>query len=90
MKTENEIKNISSIIVQHLQEKKDHKDDLEGITLSIYEKKIRSITDEITSAVNDLLQQGLIIESNNHSGQKIYKLSKDNAAISNFLRIDIK
>lgn len=85
MKTEKEIKNISSIIVQHLREKKDHKDDLEGIALSIYEKKIRSITDEITRAVNDLLLQGLIIESSNHSGQRIYKLNKDSATISNFL-----
>lgn len=66
---------MSDFIIQHLLRKKDHQDDLEGISLFIYEKELKNLSSEIISAINELVSKGLLKELENPSGQKSYQLS---------------
>ncbi len=68
-------KNLIDIIIKHLQKKKDHQDDLEGILLIVYEKELKNLSGEILTAICDLVSQGILMESKNSSGQKCYQLS---------------
>ena len=66
---------MSDNIIQHLLQKKDHKDDLEGISLFVYEKELKNLSGEIISTIGDLVSKGLLKELKNSSGQKCYPLS---------------
>jgi len=85
MKTDSKIKNIDSIIVQHLWEKKDHKDDLDGIALFVYNTEMKNLSDKILIEIAELLSRGLIKESESYPGQKIYQLSDNKTLVSDFL-----
>jgi hypothetical protein len=77
--------NINQRIIQHLMEKKGHKDNIEGITLMIYEKEIKHLSDQIMDAIFDLLSRGLIVESSSSSGQKYYQLSDSHSVKSEII-----
>ena len=70
---------MSDIIIQHLLKKKDHKDDLEGISLFVYENELKNLSNEIMSTISDLISKGLLKELKNSSGQKCYQLSDSNS-----------
>jgi predicted transcriptional regulator with HTH domain len=74
------------IIIQHLLDTKDHKDDLDGISLSVFDKEMKNLSDDILTGIEELVSKGLIVECKNSSGEKYYRLSEKQSGISDFLR----
>ncbi len=70
---------LGDIIIQHLLKKKDHKDDLEGISIFVYEKELENLSGEIMSTIGDLVAKGLLKVSENSVGQKKYQLSNSHS-----------
>lgn len=66
---------MSRRIIKHLLDKKDHTDDLDGITLFVYENEVKELSDKVITTIGDLLSKGLLIESVHPSGKNYYQLS---------------
>ena len=67
-------KNLSDIIIKYLSDKKDHQDNLEGITLFVYENEVKELSGQVMNAIGDLLSKGLLKELENSDGRKSYQL----------------
>jgi|WetSurMetagenome_2_1015567.scaffolds.fasta_scaffold56293_2 hypothetical protein len=85
LKTEAKRKNLSDGIIQHLLERKDHKDDIEGITLFIYEKELKNLSNEIMDVLADLVTHDLLVEHEDTEGKKYYLISDKQAPLKNLL-----
>lgn len=62
--------------------KKDHRDDIEGILLFLYENELKQLSGEVTTLIRFLLSKGLLKEFENTSGRKYYQLSNSFRFIS--------
>ncbi len=61
---------MSDRIIKYLLDKKDHQDDLEGITLFVYENEVKELSGEVMNAIGILLSKGLLKECENSDGKK--------------------
>ena len=77
--TKEKSKKITDLIIQHLLTKQDHKDDLEGISLFVYENELNELAGQIVVAVRNLIAKGMIKESESLSGKNQYQLSNDHS-----------
>jgi len=85
LKTETKRKSLSDGIIQHLLQKKDHKDDLEGITLFIYEKELKNLSNEIMDVLADLVTHDLLVEYEHPEGKKYYLITDKQAPLKDLL-----
>jgi hypothetical protein len=79
IKTKINQKNLSDRIIRHLLDKNDHKDDLSGITLFIYENEVKELSGEVMNSIGILLSKGLIKEAESSTGKKYYLLSDNHS-----------
>ena len=77
----NEIRNS---IIQHLLNNKDHIDDIEGISLFVYNKEIKNLSDEILAEILELISNGLVVEREDFPDKKYYQLSDNKSLLRNF------
>ena len=65
-------------ILSHLENRSDGKDDLDGLIISIYEKEMKSLTENIMKELAVLITKGIIVEHENHYGKRWVQLLKKN------------
>lgn len=58
----------------HLKSKVDHRDNLDGILLGIYEQEIQRLSNRIFRNLGYLISIGAIVEVQNAEGSTYYKL----------------
>ena len=69
---------LSRKIVEHLMSKEKMKDDLEGISLAIYESGITNVSKKLNMILSQLISKGIIIQTVDHHNKKYYNLTKHN------------
>jgi hypothetical protein len=69
---------ISDLIIQHLLKKNDHKDDLEGISLFVYETDLNELSKRVLEKIRKLISEGVISEYDDTNGKKYYSLNHPN------------
>jgi hypothetical protein len=62
-------------IIDHLLSANGQKDDLEGLTLSLYNKEMKNLSKVITNTLSQLVSKGIIKQIKNHNGRRYFKLS---------------
>jgi hypothetical protein len=67
-------KKITDLIIQHLLKKQDHTDDLEGISLFVYESVLNELSERVLSTISKLIAQGILVEITTLNGKKNYEL----------------
>jgi hypothetical protein len=83
-------KNICRKIVEYLMAKKDHKDDLDGILLGVFEKEIEHLSKTTLQNLGHLISTGIIEEEKNGDGAGWYKITGDSEKVSEILkRLDL-
>ena len=67
--------NISEKIIEHLKSKADHRDNLDGIVIAIYEKEMKRLTENIIRNLSTLIKKGIVIQTMNYNDVFWYGLS---------------
>ena len=67
-------------IIEHLKHKKDMKDDLNGLTLTIYETEMSKLSERFMKTLALLIEKG-IIKSQDRNGKTYYQLIGDTKPI---------
>ena len=62
-------------IIDHLLSTNNKKDDLEGLTLALYNKEMKNLSKVINNTLSQLVSKGIIKQVKNHNGQSYFKLS---------------
>ena len=66
--------NLSNRIIDHLKQKQDGRDDLDGLVIAIYEKEMKRLTEKIMNDLADLIAKGVVAEYENNNGKRGLKL----------------
>lgn len=66
--------------------KQDHKDDLDGILLGVFEKEIERISRTTLQNIGYLITMGIIEEEKNGDGTGWYRVTDDSQKISEILK----
>lgn len=64
-------------IIEHLKLKKDMKDDLNGITLAIYETEMSKLSERFMITLSHLIEKGIITKSENQDKKIYYQLTNN-------------
>jgi len=67
-------------------DKKDRKDDLDGILLGVFEKEIERLSKTTLQNIGYLISMGIIEEEKNGDGTVWYKIANDSPKISEMLK----
>ncbi len=67
----------SERIIEHLMNKEQMSDDLEGIVLGIYDKEMKKLSEKIMKSLSCLVAKRKIIETKGMDGKMVYQLLKD-------------
>jgi len=78
-------KNICRRILTHLKSKVDHRDNLDGILLGIYEQEIQRLSNRIFRNLGYLISIGTIVEVQNADGSTYYRLIDNQREIEKLL-----
>ena len=65
-------------IIEHLKHKKDMRDDLNGITLAIYNTEMSKLSERFMITLSHLIEKGIITKSENQD-KKIYYQQTNNS-----------
>lgn len=79
-------KNVCKKILEYLMAKQDHKDDLDGILLGVFEKEIERISRTTLQNIGYLITMGIIEEEKNGDGTGWYRVTDDSQKISEILK----
>jgi hypothetical protein len=63
----------------------DHKDDLDGLLLSVYENEIEDISKDVLESISYLTSIGFIEQIKNHTGKNWIVLSVDDKKVSEYI-----
>lgn len=66
--------------------KQDHKDDLDGILLGVFEKEIERLSRTTLQNIGYLISIGIIEEEKNGDGTGWYRMTDDSQKISEILK----
>jgi len=79
-------KNICKKILEYLMAKQDHKDDLDGILLGVFEREIERLSRTTLQNIGYLISMGIIEEEKNGDGTGWYKITGDSRKFSEILK----
>ena len=66
--------------------KKDHRDDLNGILLGVFEREIERLSKTAVQNLGHLISIGIITEEKNGDGTVWYKVADDSPKVSDLLK----
>lgn len=67
----------SERIIEHLMNREQMSDDLEGIVLGIYDMEMKKLSEKIMESLSGLVAKRKIIEIKGMNGKMVYQLLKD-------------
>jgi hypothetical protein len=79
-------KNVCKKILEYLMAKQDHKDDLDGILLGVFEKEIERLSRTTLQSIGYLISMGILVEEKNGDGTGWYRMTDDSLKISEILK----
>lgn len=65
-------------IIDHLQSIHNQQDDLKGLTLALYNKEMKNLSDVIVNTISRLITTGVLKEIKTKNGNRYYKLLDSN------------
>ena len=69
-----EYTDLTERIIEHLMNKENMQDDLEGIVLGIYDMEMKKLSERILHSLSDLVVNKKIIEIKRKNGKRVYQL----------------
>ena len=68
---------VAQRIIEHLKLKNYRGDDLDGITIAIYDQEMKVLSRQIVKDLAELITEGIISETMDQDGKRRYKLVKN-------------